>query len=230
MTPNTSDLHLSHVRKAYPIPDGELPILVDVNLQMARGDALAITGPSGAGKSTLLYMIGTLDSPTAGSVRILGNDPFSLKPADLARFRNANIGFVFQEHYLLPQCSVIENVLIPTLAGAGAEAAESRAQQLLSRVGLAERVRHRPAELSGGERQRVAICRALINQPPVLLADEPTGNLDRHTAETIGGLLRELSREQNAMLIIVTHSAELAASLPRRVDLVDGRLVEKSGV
>ncbi|MBS0263575.1 MAG: ABC transporter ATP-binding protein [Planctomycetes bacterium] len=226
MTSNSCDLELTHVRKSYPIPGGELPILVDVNLRLSRGDALAITGPSGAGKSTLLYMIGTLDTPTAGAVRILGTDPFALGSADLARFRNANIGFVFQEHYLLPQCSVLENVLIPTLAGDGAEAAQARAQQLLARVGLAERLRHRPAELSGGERQRVAICRALINQPPILLADEPTGNLDRHTAEAVGGLLLELSREQNAMLMVVTHSAELAASLPRRADLVDGKLVE----
>lgn len=227
MSQTSNDLQLTHVSKSFAGANGNLSILVDVNLSLARGEALAITGPSGAGKSTLLYLIGTLDTPTAGSVQILGQDPFALKPADLARFRNARIGFVFQEHYLLPQCSVIENVLIPTLAGTGSDAAEDRARMLLDRVGLAERIRHRPAELSGGERQRVAICRALINQPPLLLADEPTGNLDRHTADSIGTLLLELGREQNAMLIVVTHSTELASRLPRRCELVDGKLVEK---
>jgi lipoprotein-releasing system ATP-binding protein len=229
MTNTIHDLELTQVSKSYSTPGGELSILVDVNLSLARGDALAITGPSGAGKSTLLYMIGTLDAPTAGSVRILGNNPFSLKSADLARFRNANIGFVFQEHYLLPQCTVLENVLIPTLAGPGDDRADDRARGLLERVGLRSRIGHRPAELSGGERQRVAICRALINQPPLLLADEPTGNLDRHTADAIGSLLLELAREQNAMLIVVTHSAELATRLPRHVELMDGKLVEQSG-
>ena len=212
MTQTSNELSLTHVRKSYPAPEGELSILVDVNLSLARGESLAITGPSGSGKSTLVYMIGTLDTPTSGAVRILGTDPFTLKSAELARFRNANIGFVFQEHYLLPQCSVIENVLIPTLAGSRAAAAGDRARRLLDRVGLAERIRHRPSELSGGERQRVAICRALINRPPLLLADEPTGNLDRHTADSIGSLLLELAREQNALLIVVTHSAELACA------------------
>ncbi|MBI3862008.1 MAG: ABC transporter ATP-binding protein [Planctomycetia bacterium] len=227
MLQSANDLHVEHVSKSYPTANGALSILGDVNLSLARGDALAITGPSGAGKSTLLYIIGTLDAPTSGAVRILGSDPFALKSAALARFRNASIGFVFQEHYLLPQCSVIENVLIPALAGKGADAVADRARMLLDRVGLAQRIRHRPAELSGGERQRVAICRALINSPPLLLADEPTGNLDRHTADTIGSLLLELGREQNAMLIVVTHSAELASRLPRRAELIDGRLVEK---
>jgi lipoprotein-releasing system ATP-binding protein len=226
MSQSSPDLQVTHVSKSYAAASVNLSILADVNLSLARGESLAITGPSGAGKSTLLYLIGTLDTPTAGAVQILGQDPFVLKSADLARFRNANIGFVFQEHYLLPQCSVIENVLIPTLAGSGADDVEDRARMLLDRVGLAERIRHRPAELSGGERQRVAICRALINRPPLLLADEPTGNLDRHTADSIGSLLLELSSEQNAMLIVVTHSAELAARLPRRVELVDGKLVE----
>jgi lipoprotein-releasing system ATP-binding protein len=227
MPQNSNNLSLEHLSKSYPAPGGNLSILVDVNLSLARGEALAITGPSGAGKSTLLYIIGTLDTPTSGSVRILGNDPSTLKSADLARFRNANIGFVFQEHYLLPQCTVIENVLIPTLAGNGSDAVESRARTLLDRVGLAARIHHHASELSGGERQRVAICRALINQPPMLLADEPTGNLDRHTADSIGSLLLELAREQNALLIVVTHSAELATRLPRRAELVDGNLVEK---
>ena len=222
-----SDLTLEHLGKTFSGPGGDLEVLRDVDMRLTRGDAIAITGPSGSGKSTLLYIIGTLDTPSTGTLRVLGADPFGLKPAELARFRNANIGFVFQDHYLLPQCSVLENVLIPTLAVSGADAdAETRARTLLERVGLGERLKHRPAELSGGERQRVAICRALINRPPVLLADEPTGNLDHTTAQSIGALLLELAKEQTAILIVVTHSPELAASLPRRVALADGRLVE----
>ncbi|MFN0051659.1 MAG: ABC transporter ATP-binding protein, partial [Planctomycetales bacterium] len=176
-----------------------------------------------------LYIAGTLDLPTSGTVEILGQDPFRLKGSELARFRNATIGFVFQDHYLLPQCTVLENVLLPTLAGTGAGDAEAaRAQKLLERVGLGGRTGHRPSELSGGERQRVAICRALINQPPVLLADEPTGNLDRKTAQEVGTLLLELAREHNTLLIVVTHSAELAGRLPRHVELVDGKLIDQS--
>ena len=195
---------------------------------MARGDAVAITGPSGSGKSTLLYILGTLDQPTAGDVRLLGQNPFAINGAALAKYRNANIGFIFQDHHLLPQCSVLENVLIPTLAGSGAgKAEEARATQLLDRVGLGDRLAHRPAQLSGGERQRVAVCRALINQPVLLLADEPTGNLDRATAESVGSLLLELNREQRTLLICVTHSLELAARFPRRMELVDGKLVER---
>lgn len=221
------ELVLTGITKTFRTAAGELPVLRDVDLSLSRGDALAITGPSGSGKSTLLYIVGTLDQPTAGTVSLLGTNPFALAPTDLAKFRNANIGFVFQDHYLLPQCTVLENVLIPTLAGSGAGAAEeSRAKELLDRVGLAGRIAHRPAELSGGERQRVAICRALINRPPLLLADEPTGNLDRASANTIGSLLLELSREQNALLIVVTHSTELAARLPRHVELRDGQLVQ----
>lgn len=221
-----SDLSLRGVSKSYPAAAGELSILKGLDLSLARGEALAVTGPSGSGKSTLLYLVGTLEPPTSGEIEILGTKPFALRGAALAKFRNANIGLVFQEHYLLPQCSVLENVLIPALAGRGADAAaESRAKTLLERVGLSARLAHRPAELSGGERQRVAICRALINQPPVLLADEPTGNLDRTTAQTVGTLILELAREQNAVLIAVTHSTELAARFPRRAELVDGRLV-----
>jgi lipoprotein-releasing system ATP-binding protein len=225
MPESAADLEVTNVSKLYPVAGGELSVLSGVNLRLARGEALAITGPSGAGKSTLLYIIGTLDTPTSGSVRLLGHDPFSLDRAALARFRNASIGFVFQDHCLLPQCTVLENVLIPTLAGTGADgAADERARMLLKRVGLGNRMAHRPAEVSGGERQRVAICRALINRPPLLLADEPTGNLDRHTAESVGTLLLELGREENAMLIVVTHSAGLAARLARHCELVDGRL------
>ena len=223
-----SDLQLRGLSKRFATAAGELTVLRDVDLDLSRGDSLAVTGPSGSGKSTLLYIIGTLDSPSAGTVRLLDQNPFGFDGPTLARFRNANIGFVFQDHCLLPQCTVLENVLIPTLAGTGAgPAEESRARQLLQRVGLGERTTHRPAELSGGERQRAAICRALINQPPIVLADEPTGNLDRQSAQAVGSLLLELVREQNAMLIVVTHSTELAARFPRHVELIDGRIEER---
>jgi len=206
-------------------------VLTDVNLAMQRGEALAIMGPSGAGKSTLLYILGTLDTPSGGTVRIGGDDPFRLGERELASFRNRHIGFVFQDHHLLPQCTVWENVLIPTLAAAtDAEvtAAQTRAEQLLTRVGLAHRRLHRPAELSGGERQRVAVCRALIQQPRLLLADEPTGNLDRVTAQAIGSLLLEICGEQSTVLVTVTHSQELATRFPRRAELRDGQLREES--
>lgn len=206
-----------------------MSILRDIDLSLSRGEALAVTGPSGSGKSTLLYLVGTLEAPTSGSVRILEQDPFTLGGTALARFRNSTVGFVFQDHCLLPQCTVLENVLIPTLAGSGAgDREEARARTLLERVGLSARVSHRPSELSGGERQRVAICRALINQPPLLLADEPTGNLDRHSAQGVGALLLEMAHEQNSLLIVVTHSSELAARFERHVDLVDGRFEERT--
>ena len=227
MAETPADLELIRISKSYRTAAGELPVLRDVDLSLGRGDALAITGPSGSGKSTLLYIIGTLDTPTHGTLRILGKDPLSLEGAALAAFRNQNIGFVFQDHYLLPQCTVLENVLVPTLPGSGAgEIETARARELLGRVGLAERIHHRPAELSGGERQRVAICRALINRPPLLLADEPTGNLDQHTARSVGTRLLELAREQQSLLIVVTHSTELASRFPRHVDLTNGHLLD----
>jgi lipoprotein-releasing system ATP-binding protein len=222
------DLAVAGLTKEFAGNNATLSILKGVDLHLARGDAVAITGPSGSGKSTLLYILGTLDQPTAGDVRLLGQNPFAINGAALAKYRNANIGFIFQDHHLLPQCSVLENVLIPTLAGSGAgKAEEARATQLLDRVGLGDRLAHRPAQLSGGERQRVAVCRALINQPVLLLADEPTGNLDRATAESVGSLLLELNREQRTLLICVTHSLELAARFPRRMELADGKLVER---
>ena len=226
MSEANSDLALSEITKDFFGVAGTLQILHGVELNLQRGDALAITGPSGSGKSTLLYIIGTLEQPTSGYLNILGNDPFTLGTAELADFRNRNIGFIFQDHHLLPQCTVLENVLIPTLAGSGAgDAEEKRARKLLERVGLGDRITHRPAQISGGERQRVAVCRALINQPALLLADEPTGNLDRATAESVGTLLLELSKEQNAILICVTHSTELADRFSTHSELLDGKLV-----
>jgi lipoprotein-releasing system ATP-binding protein len=209
--------------KDYPTRAGPLPVLRGISLELPRGEALAVMGPSGSGKSTFLHILGTLDSPTAGTVRVDGKDPFTLPPKELADFRNRHVGFVFQDHHLLPQCSVLENVLIPTLVGPDGRAeAERWAVQLLQRVGLGERLDHRPAELSGGERQRVAVARALVRRPVLLLADEPTGNLDRRTAQTVGQLLLDLHREQQTVLVVVTHSAELAHGFPRRVDMMDG--------
>jgi lipoprotein-releasing system ATP-binding protein len=222
------DLTVEGLTKEFVSEAGRLVVLNGAGLRMKRGEALAVTGPSGSGKSTLLYILGTLERPTGGSVRLLGEDAFARSDADLARYRNQKIGFIFQDHHLLPQCNVLENVLIPALAGKGAGATESaRAIELLERVGLKNRISHRPGQLSGGERQRVAVCRALINQPVLLLADEPTGNLDRASAEAVGDLLLEMNQLQQTVLICVTHSEELAARFPRRADLVDGRLVER---
>jgi lipoprotein-releasing system ATP-binding protein len=214
------------VCKRYPIRDGELAVLRDVSLSLRRGDSAAIMGPSGSGKSTLLNVLGTLEPPTSGRVRIDGVDPFALSEKELARFRNRHVGFIFQEHHLLPQCSVMENVLIPTLVHRDAGGALDRARRLLDRVGLSNRLDHRPAELSGGERQRVAIARSLINHPALVLADEPTGNLDRATAESVADLLMEVHREEQAVLIAVTHSEKLAARFAARWELVDGGLIE----
>ena len=222
-----SDLTVNNLTREFVSGDRTLNVLRGVDFAMSAGESAAVTGPSGSGKSTLLYIIGTLDAPTSGSIQILGEDPFALATAAMAKYRNDKIGFVFQDHHLLPQCSVLDNVLIPTLAGNGAGDAETkRARELLERVGLGDRMAHVPAQLSGGERQRTAVCRALINQPALLLADEPTGNLDRETAESIGDLLLEVAREQNAMLICVTHSEELASRFPQRVHLRDGKLAD----
>jgi lipoprotein-releasing system ATP-binding protein len=228
MASSTPTLIVEQLTKDYSTAAGSLSILRGINLTMNRGDALAITGPSGTGKSTLLYILGALDSPTSGRVTLAGQEPLGLNETAQAQFRNEKIGFIFQDHHLLPQCSVLENVLIPMLAGGGADpSAESRATGLLQRVGLADRLSHRPAQLSGGERQRVAVCRALINNPALLLADEPTGNLDRATAESVGSLLLDLNRELNTLLICVTHSPELANRFPRHCVLKDGQLHEQ---
>jgi lipoprotein-releasing system ATP-binding protein len=218
-------LHVDHLTKDYPTRSGPLTVLCDVTLQLEPGDALAVMGPSGSGKSTLLHILGTLDRPTRGSVRLDGKDPFALDERGLADFRNRHVGFIFQDHHLLPQCSVLENVLLPTLAAKGDRAAaEQWARQLLDRVGLSARLEHRPAELSGGERQRVAVARSLIHRPALLLADEPTGNLDRRTAQAVGELLLELQRQERTMLVVVTHSAELARRFPRQLEMNEGTL------
>jgi lipoprotein-releasing system ATP-binding protein len=218
-------LVVSQLRKDYPTRSGPLPVLRGINLELERGEALAVMGPSGSGKSTLLHVLGTLDQPTSGKVLLDGQDPFTLPEPDLADFRNRHIGFVFQDHHLLPQCSVLENVLIPTLVAAGEQSTvEKWAKELLDRVALKNRLDHRPAELSGGERQRVAIARALIRKPVLVLADEPTGNLDRSTAHSVGQLLLELHGQERTILIVVTHSAELARTFPRSVEMIDGRL------
>ncbi len=215
------------LEKTFQSGDSSLTVLSGLELEMNRGDQLAITGPSGSGKSTLLYIVGTLDEPTAGTVEVAGMDPFTRDESGLADFRSDEVGFIFQDHHLLPQCTVLENVMIPLIAAGGVGASgEERARSLLDRVGLSERSGHLPARISGGERQRVAVCRALINDPSLLLADEPTGNLDQKTADAVGTLLLELSEEQQAILICVTHSEELASRFPRRCELADGRLVD----
>jgi lipoprotein-releasing system ATP-binding protein len=211
--------------KSYATRGEDLVVLRDVSLALQSGEAAAIMGPSGSGKSTLLNILGTLDSPTSGRVTIDGSDPFQLSEGKLATFRNERVGFVFQDHHLLPQCSALENVLLPTLADPSNPDASERARALMERVGLQDRAEHRPAELSGGERQRVAIARALINGPAVLLADEPTGNLDRATAERVADLLDELHRSEGFVLLIVTHSDKLAERFARRFELIDGALV-----
>ena len=222
-------LEVVHLSKEYasPPPQGKLSILSDISLTLSRGDAVAIMGPSGSGKSTLLYILGALEAPTAGSVTLDGENPYSLKPKELAVFRNRKVGFVFQDHCLLPQCSVLENVLTPTLVADGVDglgAAEQRARALLAQVGLSGRLDHRPSELSGGEKQRVALARALVQKPLLLLCDEPTGNLDRRASEAVATLLLEMHGERETILVVVTHSAELAARFPARFELVERRL------
>ncbi len=217
-------LAVSGVGKSYPSPLGDVPVLADVSLSLAPGDAVAVMGPSGSGKSTLLYILGALEPPTIGTVTLDGRNPFALTPKDLAAFRNQEIGFVFQDHCLLPQCNVLENVLVPTLVGQADSGIDTHARALVDQVGLGHRVTHLPGQLSGGEKQRVALARALVRRPRLLLCDEPTGNLDRASAETVASLLFELQKKQNAILIVVTHSTELAARFPTRFDLVDRKL------
>ena len=245
-------LQLTDVTKRYAAATGAagLPVLNGISLDILRGESVAIVGPSGSGKSTLLQIIGTLDRPTSGEVRLADKNLAALDDLQLAEVRNRQIGFVFQAHYLLPQCTVLENVLVPTLASVGQasrlssskkaaekstpgatpdlhEAPVIRAERLLKRVGLGERLHHRPGQLSGGERQRVAVVRALINQPQLLLADEPTGALDHASATALGQLLVELNQEEGVTLIVVTHAADLAQRMARVLELKDGQLVHR---
>ena len=217
-------LEVSNLRKEYPTAQGVLPILSDVGFALDRGDSASIMGPSGSGKSTLLYVLGALEPPTAGRVTLDGADPFALDPRALAAFRNTRVGFVFQDHLLLPQCTVLENVLVPTLVGDPDAEAPERAVELIDQVGLRGRIDHRPAELSGGERQRAALARALIRQPPLLLCDEPTGNLDHDSAAAVAELLFALHRRQKTILVIVSHNAGLAGRCAIRYRLSGQRL------
>ncbi|MHC4180133.1 MAG: ABC transporter ATP-binding protein [Planctomycetota bacterium] len=220
-------LLVENLSKQFPTRAEPLVVLRNVSLELGQGENLAIVGPSGSGKSTLLSIIGALEPPSGGRVVLDGQDLAGLNEPGLAVFRNRRVGFVFQDHHLLPQCSVLENVLVPTVAAGRTDSgAVRRAGMLLETVGLQDRLDHRPAELSGGERQRVALARALINQPALLLADEPTGNLDRTTASRIGKLLLDLQKQEQMMLIVVTHSDRLAALMSRQLELDEGRLKE----
>jgi len=223
-------LKLTNVSKQYDSLDGAPPVRVlqDISLEIGRAESLAIVGPSGSGKSTLLNIIGTLDRPSSGQVLLDGQDLSRLDELQLAVVRNRQIGFIFQAHHLLPQCTVLENVLVPTLATKDTEirnGALERALRLLGRVGLKDRLSHRPGQLSGGERQRVAVVRALINGAKLLLADEPTGALDRASAQNLAQLLLELNKEEGVTLVVVTHAADLAHKMGRTVELSDGKLV-----
>lgn len=218
-------IELAGVTKSYASPGGpETRVLGGVDLSVRPGESLAIAGPSGSGKSTLLNIIGTLDRPTSGKVVLAGRDVSALDDRALAKVRAELVGFVFQLHHLLPQCSILENVLVPALVTNGRGGAEERARKLLERVGLSHRLDHRPGQLSGGECQRAAVARALINRPKVLLADEPTGSLDRANAEGVANLLFDLNREEGVALILVTHAADLAARAGRVLELRDGIL------
>jgi len=222
-----ADLLVRDLCRSFSNRNESLTILDHLDLQLNRGENLAIVGPSGSGKSTLLQILGVLDSPSSGTVELEGKNPFSLNEKDQAKFRNQHIGFIFQDHHLLPQWNVLENTLLPSLAfGRPTPALRSRAQSLLDRVGLSHRLNHLPSQLSGGERERVAVARALLLNPTLVLADEPTGNLDQENAERIGDLLLEVPKEQNAILVVVTHSQELASKLSRCCELRRGKLVE----
>jgi len=224
-------LVVENLCKEFPTRAEPLVVLRDVSLQLGDGQNVAIVGPSGSGKSTLLHVIGTLELPTSGRVLLDDQDPAGLDEPRLAALRNKQIGFVFQDHHLLPQCSVLENVLVPAVAeGPMAPESLDRARMLLDRVGLADRLDYRPAELSGGQRQRVALARALVNRPWLLLADEPTGNLDRSTAAQVAELLLELQQQEKMTALVVTHSTPLAAMMSRQLELDDGRLREMDRV
>ena len=227
-------LRLTEVSKRYESPTGAEAVsaLRDISIEIGRTESVAVVGPSGSGKSTLLNIIGTLDRPTSGQVLLDGQDLSRIDDIKIAAVRNRQIGFVFQAHHLLPQCTVLENVLVPTLANNDAalrNGAGERAKRLLDKVGLGARLTHRPGQLSGGERQRVAVVRALINQPKLLLADEPTGALDRASAQNLADLLVQLSREEGVTLVVVTHALDLAKRMGRVLELRDGRLASENG-
>ena len=215
-------VEFTQVAKSY----GAVDVLTDINFQLAAGAAVAIVGPSGSGKSTLLNLLGALDRPTRGTVRLADRDLSQLSEDELAGIRSRQVGFIFQLHHLLPQCTVLENVLVPTLTLPPNPESRERAIELLKRMGLQQRLAHRPGQLSGGECQRVAVARALINKPQLLLADEPTGSLDHASAASLGKLLLELNRQEGVALVVVTHSLELARQLPRVMELRDGKLTE----
>lgn len=222
-------LEIEHIKKQYDSPGTaeQQPVLEDISLNVASGDAISIVGPSGSGKSTLLNIIGALDRPSSGRVCLAGTDLSGLSDTELSKVRNHDIGFIFQLHHLLPQCTVLENILLPTLPGGkdiDIAQVNARAQRLLERVGLKSRMSHRPGQLSGGECQRAAVVRALINQPKLLLADEPTGSLDSASAENLGQLLIELNKEEEVALIVVTHSMDLAQRMNRKYKLRNGKL------
>jgi lipoprotein-releasing system ATP-binding protein len=217
-------LEVTGLTKTYPTPAGPLRVIDDVSFTLGAGERAALMGPSGSGKSTLLYIVGGLEPPSGGRVTLDGRDPYGLNAVELAAFRNREVGFVFQDHCLLPQCTVLENVLVPTLIGEADAEAPARAQALLASVGLGERVHHRPGQLSGGEKQRAAIARALIRRPKLLLCDEPTGNLDADTAQIVAALLIDLHQREGTRLLVVTHSETLAARFDRRWRIERGRL------
>ena len=220
-------LKVENLSKEYPTPRGVLEILSDISFSLSRGEAVSIMGPSGSGKSTLLYILGALEPPTNGSVTLDEENPFQLNSRKLAAFRNKEIGFVFQDHCLLPQCSVVENVLTPTLVAHEEHDHDGRARELLDQVGLSDRLNHHPGELSGGEKQRVALARALILWPRLMLCDEPTGNLDQQSADAVASLLVELHQRQETILVVVTHNAELASRFPRQF-LLSGRHLKET--
>jgi lipoprotein-releasing system ATP-binding protein len=221
-----SDLVVEHITKRYTTPAEDLIVLEDASFSLKQGENAAIIGPSGSGKSTLLHILGALDVPTSGTIRIGGISPLELSPDQLAEFRNQKIGFIFQDHHLLPQLTVLENVLVPALAhGRPKPELVQRARELIAKVGLEHRESHLPSELSGGERGRAAVARALIHRPLLVLADEPTGNLDPENASRIAELLIDLPQQENSMLVVVTHSQALATMAQRCFKIEKGRLV-----
>ncbi len=222
-------LDVRHLSKAYTSGAERLVVLDGLSLHLQLGDNIAVMGPSGSGKSTLLHILGTLETPSGGSIIVDGIDPFRLKAKELAQFRQTKVGFIFQDHHLLPQLSLIDNLLLPAMAsGRILKAHVQRAHDLLERIGLQDRRNHLPSELSGGERERTAVVRALMMKPTLLLADEPTGNLDQSNANKVADMLLELQRDEPTILIVVTHSQDLASRMQRRFYLRNGRLVEET--